>query len=160
MEFEAILWLIKHRLVAGQPEGVTSRVWNSILTHIFTLKDGYTTGLEPTFGEDAEDPFLAHLVLNVEHSEKKILIVESKAPGLEDRKSIWTDGVNQLEQYLATMRTTNRKFGAIAVGRLVQFFEMVGSNLIYFQDDGTQYHIDRQCQSVTNKLEYFRDNHL
>jgi hypothetical protein len=50
MDITAIEWLIKNRLVKGQPEGETSRVWDDILHEYFRSSEGYSTGPEMSFG--------------------------------------------------------------------------------------------------------------
>jgi hypothetical protein len=160
MEFDVIQWLVKNRLVPGQPEGETSRAWNMILNEIFKLSEGYSTGPEMLMGSGKSDLFTAHLVFDVRHSEKKFLVVECKAPGLESQTGVWDEAVVQLQRYLNSITSRNRKFGAIAVGRVVRFFELQGRSLVDFDGDGDIYYLDRQCQSVTGKLTYFRAHHL
>lgn len=58
-----IEWLIKNRLVPGQPEGETARVWNTILNFLYPLASGYTTGPEMPMGSGKSDLFTAHLVI-------------------------------------------------------------------------------------------------
>ncbi|KAH7324415.1 hypothetical protein B0I35DRAFT_458164 [Stachybotrys elegans] len=159
MAISTIAWYIKNRLVPGRPEGETSRVWNTILNHLFKPEDGYTTGPEMSFGPGRADLFTAHLVLDVRFTEKKFLIVECKKPGDESQDSTWSEAKGQLQDYLGNITSKNRKFGAIAIGKVVRFFEMTGSGLVAFEGDDKYYYIDRQCQSVTRKLLYFRENH-
>lgn len=53
-----------------------------------------------------------------------------------------------------------RKFGALAVGRLVQFFEYCETTDggIALGGDETLYYVDLQCQTITSKLAYVRAN--
>lgn len=160
MENPALSFLIKNRLVKGQPEGETTRIWNEILHRVFAAEDGYTTGPEMQFGAGRADLFTAHVILDVRAFEKKFLIVECKLPGKEGQGSIWELGANQLAGYLASITSARyRRYGAIAVGKAVRFYEWVDEELVDFQSDGTVYYIDRQCQTVTARLAYFRDNH-
>jgi acyl-CoA synthetase (AMP-forming)/AMP-acid ligase II len=92
-------------------------------------------------------------------NEKKLLIVECKAPGLEGQGEIWFNATQQLEGYLKAITTTNRKFGAIAVGKYVRFYELTDGVLAAFGNDSDYYLLDRQCQSITAKLAYFKANH-
>ena len=96
MGIPSLEWLIKNRLVKGQPEGETARVWNDILHTCFPVEDGYSTGPEMSINGGKADLFTAHLVLDKQWHEKKFLIVECKAPGLESQDSIWEAGVNQI----------------------------------------------------------------
>lgn len=49
-------------------------------------------------------------------------------------------------------------FGVIAVGRLVRVYKYEDGKLGYLHGDGSPYFIDRQCMTVTENLEYIRDN--
>ncbi|KAI1475137.1 hypothetical protein F4774DRAFT_398138 [Daldinia eschscholtzii] len=149
--------LIKNRLVKGKPEGETSRVWDDILHLCFPGGQNFSVGPEMTLGGGKADLFAAHFVLEPRLLEKKFLIVECKAPGLESRDDIWLEAAGQLRIYLGGVRGTHRKFGAIAVGKCVRFYEWIDSDL---QDiaNGDIYWIDRQCKTVTEHLNYFREN--
>lgn len=155
-------WLIKNRLVKGHREAETSRFWDDLLHHYFRVEDGYSTGPEKHFGDGRADLFTAHLVRRPRLNERKFLIVECKGPGSEGQDGVWARGSDQLESYLAGIPQnstgTYRKFGAIAVGRRVRFYELKNGELVDLEDDGTIYYLDRQCQSVTAKLEYIREN--
>jgi hypothetical protein len=165
MEVPSIRWFIKNRLKRGFLEGETSRVWNEILHHNYAAANGYTTG--PEMQVDGRiDLFTSHLVLDARAKEYKFLVVECKAPGLETQDAIWEEGFDQLKDYLESISQKRIKperiFGAIAVGKIVKFYEW---NWIFncieniAPDDG-YFYIDRQCQTVTNRLTFFRDNHL
>jgi hypothetical protein len=160
MEKPTLAFLIKNRLVKGQPEGETTRVWNDILHLYFKTDDGYTTGPEMTFGAGRADLFTAHIVLDARAEEKTFLIIECKSPGKETQDGVWEEGVRQLSGYIANIKPSKRrKYAAIAIGKTVRFFEWVGKRLVDFRGDGTIYYIDRQCQTVTERLAYFRDHH-
>ncbi|SRR6266536_3606873 len=163
MENQTIEWLIKNRLAGGQLEGETSRVWNSILQIEFPVSTGYTTGPETQIQGRRADLFTAHFVFENQAKEYKFFIVECKAPGLETESRIWADALEQLNSYpagISTSRHGKRKFGAIAVGKVVQFYEWnKETETADALDNGTSYYIDRQCQTVTGWLRYFRENH-
>ena len=67
------------------------------------------------------------------NSLKKFLIVECKAPDLEGPGSVWGEGARQLQEYLSTITGNHRKFGAVAVGRYVRFYELVDVDLVDFE---------------------------
>jgi hypothetical protein len=97
------------------------------LTEYFKHTDGYTTVPEMLLVTGKPDLFTTHPVLDERHNEKKFLVVECKAPGLESQDSVWDEAVKQLQRYLLGIKSRNhRKFGAIAVGRVVQFYELKG----------------------------------
>ncbi|KEZ45400.1 hypothetical protein SAPIO_CDS1690 [Scedosporium apiospermum] len=157
-EFE---WLIQNRLVAGQSEAQTNRVWIMILTDIFKRANGYSTGSEMTFGDGRADLFTAHVVVRTRHKEMKFLIVECKPPNQEGQDEVWETAAKQLHGYLMAIASPNRKFGAISVRKYVRFYELVDDEYsVDCKGDGNVYRLDRQCQSVTAKLLYFQSHHL
>jgi hypothetical protein len=160
MEIPSISGLIEDRLVKGQPEGETTRVWDGILHESFSIRDGFSTGFEMMSGSGRAGLFTSHIVLEGTGSEKKFLIVECKAPGFDDQPGRWKVAVDQLEELLSKVSSCNRKFGAIAIGKVVRFYELVGGHVMDFEGDGSVYYLDRQCQTITAKLRYFRQNHL
>ena len=88
MEVEIIKWMIKNRLVKGQPEGQTSRVWDDILHDYFKSREGYSTGPKIILRKGFADLFTAHLVLDTRYNEKTLPITEYMAPGLETQDEI------------------------------------------------------------------------
>ncbi|KAI0537524.1 hypothetical protein GGR58DRAFT_502099 [Xylaria digitata] len=160
VEKPAIAFFIRNRLVEGHEEWETGTVWNDILHLYFTADAGYSTGPEMSLGGERAGLSTIHIIFDTEASEKKFLIVEYRAPGLENQDTIWMEAVRQLQQYLAGITShQHRKYGVVAIGKTVRFFEWVDDKLIDFQNDGTVYHIDLQCKTVTARLEYFRDHH-
>ncbi|KAH9883371.1 hypothetical protein F4778DRAFT_664914 [Xylariomycetidae sp. FL2044] len=163
LEIATFEWLIQNRLAEGQPEGQTSRIWNEILHHIFTLEKGYTTGFETDLSNGGPDLFPSLVVFDVNHNEDMFVVIGYKALGPEEQTSTWAEGAEQLQRYLRQIETNNRKFGAIAIGKCVRFYEWVKQPdegyLVDFQGDGATYLLDRQCQTVTEKLVYFREHH-
>ncbi|KAH7166461.1 hypothetical protein EDB81DRAFT_755094 [Dactylonectria macrodidyma] len=150
--------LINACLVKGQPEGETSRIWDDILHDVFPGRDNYSTGPEILLGHGRVDLFTAHIVIDVQVNERKFLVVECKAPGLETQDKIWEQGVDQLKQYLGSIHGTQRKFGALAVGKCVRFYEWK-NHALHDMSGGQVFYLDRQCQSVMQHLVYFRENH-
>jgi hypothetical protein len=115
-------------------------------------------------GGGRADLFTTHLVIATMAKEYKFLVVECKAPGLETQDRVWTGAISQLNTYLGSIAARNNKriFGAIAVGKVVRFYEWdQESNQIknVVQNDA-YFYIDRQCQTVTGWLAFFRDNQL
>lgn len=157
MAIPTIAWLIENRLTPKHTEAETSRVWDDILHDYFKSAEGYSTGPEMQFGSGRADLFTAHIVLEGRAQERKFLIVECKHPGDETQPNVWTTGVRQLRNYLETIPTSrHRKFGAIAVGKTVRFYEWVDRTLVDFDNNGSIYYIDRQCQDVTRVLEVIK----
>ena len=109
-------------------------------------------------GKGFADLFTAHIVLDTRYNERKFLIVECKAPGLETQDAVWTEASIQLRTYLSAIHGNHRKYGAIAIGKVVRFYEWT-NDLIDFNGDDGIYYLDRQCQSISQKLEYFKKNH-
>jgi len=54
-----------------------------------------------------------------------------------------------------------RHFGAIGIGKLVRFYEWKRDQqrILNVASNDACFYIDRQCETVTHWLEYFRDNH-
>ncbi|CAJ2508939.1 Uu.00g139650.m01.CDS01 [Anthostomella pinea] len=132
MELFVVDWLIKERLVKGQPIGETCRVWNEILHQVFQSTDGYSTGMEtlPGGGKAAE-LFTSLLVIDViPNYEKTLLVITSNAPGLEDQAHIWLEAAELLGAHLAAIDADHRKFGAVAVGKAVRFYEWKVDKLV------------------------------
>ncbi|KAF1961772.1 hypothetical protein CC80DRAFT_436093, partial [Byssothecium circinans] len=122
MANQMVAWLIKNRLIAGQLEGETARVWNTILQIEFPAADGYATGPETQIAGRRADLFTAHIVFGNQAQEFKFLIVECKRPALEGQNQVWEAAGSQLSTYLsgiANTRPSGRKFGAVAVGKVV-----------------------------------------
>lgn len=109
-------------------------------------------------GQGRADLFTAHIVIDTRLDERKFLIVECKAPGIETYSSVWKMGVDQLQAYLGSLEGDQRKFGAIAVGKCVRFYEWK-DRALHDISDGKIFYLDRQCQSVMQHLVYFRENH-
>jgi len=147
MEDSEFEWLIQNRLVPGQSEAQTSRVWIMILTDIFKRADGYSTGSEMTFSGGRADLFTAQVVAKTRHEEMKFLVVECKPPNQERRGKVWKEAAEQLEGYLTAITSRNRKFGAISVGKYVRFYELVKTEgkqyLTDFNGDRSVYRLDR-----------------
>jgi hypothetical protein len=158
MEIPVIEWIIRNRLVQGQPQGQTASVWYNILHQYFKASDGFATGPEMLVNDNNQaDLFTAHSVLDTRTDEKKIFLVACRAPGLDRQDGIWEQGLDQLERYLGNIHGTYRKFGAIAIGKVVRFYEWKNGAVADF-GDGSQFYLDGQCQSVSQHLNYFRQN--
>lgn len=159
MARQNIQWLIKNRLVAGQPEGETSRVWNCILNFVFPVDEGFSTGPEMPLRGNSADLFTAHMVYSDSgHEDRKFLVVECQAPGTELQADAWKEAADQLRTYAQGLSHNDKRFGVIAIGKAVRFYEMDGHGLKDYQDDGGIYRLDRQCQTVTQKLLSFKDS--
>lgn len=117
MKIQALEWVIKTRLVKGNPEGETTRVWDDILHDYFKARDGYSTGPEMMIGKGFADLFTAHIVLDSRYNEKKFLIVECKAPGLEGQNHVWEEALIELRKYLSPSRGTTVSAGQLPSGK-------------------------------------------
>lgn len=145
----------------GYHESWIKGVWNSILYAAFPLNDGYLTGPGPVQGGEKVDLLTAHYVRKTEWSETKFLVVKFKASGEETNSGVWEEAVGQLVRYLGATneRPTHRVYGVVAIGRLVRFYEFVNGQLADLHGDGTAFYLDRQCKTITEKMEYIRKNH-
>ncbi|KAH7306012.1 hypothetical protein B0I35DRAFT_443696 [Stachybotrys elegans] len=156
MEEWLLEWLIENRLDPGEPERETSRIWGEILHWFFKLADGFSTGLANPLGCGEVDLFLAHLVES--YDDKILLVVECEATNIEAQKQAWEDGQSQLERHLKAHGGTHQKFGAVAMGRAVRFYELIDGQLAPLLHDATEYDIGRQCQDVISRLRYVQES--
>lgn len=150
--------LIKNRLVKGETERETFRIWNDILAQYFPGPKNYSIGPELFPEARRAVLFTAHLIPETSWEEKKFITVECMAPGLETEDSVWQDAFNKLEQDLADISGQHRKYGAIAIGSCVRFYEWRDYQLFSIAD-GQTFYLDRQCKTITKQLLDFRENH-
>ena len=150
MELPIIEWYIENRLTNGNPEYETARVWNLVLNRILKFGDGYSTGFETMAGISTN-----HLALEVKLREKIVFVIKCIAPDTETKLPILQEQADQLKDYLKAIKTHRRKFGAIAAGKTVRFYELRDGDLVDFEDDSSTYYLDRQCASVSRKLGLF-----
>ncbi|KAF2792030.1 hypothetical protein K505DRAFT_247558, partial [Melanomma pulvis-pyrius CBS 109.77] len=152
MDNEMVAWLIKNKLVPGQLEGETARVWNTILQIGFPATAGYATGPETQINGRRADFHTAHTVFGNRAQEFKFLIVECKRLAIEGQDQVWEDAGIQVGAYLsgiAKSRPSGRKFGAVAIGKMVRFYEWDTKAVsLTTLADGTYFYIDRQCATV------------
>lgn len=108
------------------------------------------------FGSGKADLFTAHLVFEPRAHEK--IIVECKAPGEEIKTSTWDEGVRQLRLYLGAIpiNSQHRRFGPIAIGKTVRFYERTNRQLFDYNNDGSIRYLDRQCQDITTILQQIK----
>lgn len=162
MAQQTIEWLLKYRVVSGEPAGETARVWNAILAMVFPVADLYTTGFDMLATQGTLVLFSSKAVSNQTREECEFFIIECIAPTVEAQDPGWEPYLGQLNSLLgkASSRDGKRKFGAIAAGHVVQFFEWDRNSGCAMNADAydRRFYIDRQCQSVTRWLQYFRDN--
>lgn len=163
MDNESTAWLIKNCLVPGQLED-EALVWSTILSIEFPLTAGYHTGPETRINDSRAVFFTtAHIVFGNRVQEFKFLIVECKRPATERQDQVWEDAGTQVTAYLsgiASSSPSGRKFGAVAVGKVVRFYEWdKESKSLTALANGAYFYIDRQCKTVVEWLRFFRDNH-
>lgn len=158
-----IEWLLKYRVVSGEPAGETARVWNAILAMEFPIADLYTTGFDVRATQGTLVLYVAKAVSTQSGGQCEFLIIECLAPTVEAQDPGWEPGLSQLNSLLgrAASRDKKRKFGAIAAGWVVKFFEWdrEAECVVNLEPHDGVLFIDFECQSVTNWLQHFRDNH-
>lgn len=139
-------------------------VWNMILGRVFPESENFAVGPEMSLGGGRADLFAAHHVFEPKAREAKFFIVECKAPGKESQTGIWNEAWDQLITYLSGIhpKHAGRRYGAIAVGKGVRFYEWI-SNPGTLRDlslTGSQemLYLDRQCRTVTDHLMHIRQS--
>lgn len=158
MEIPVIRFIVVDRLVNlnGQP-GNTNTIWLSILSRCFDVHDGYSPGPGYAFEAGRGHSFAYYLVKNCfSPPENRFLLVECSTPGNEAEPGIWSDAADKLKEHLSGVVPSERIYSAIAIGRIVRFYEWEDGSLRDFQNDNTGYYIDLQCQSITQRLNCIR----
>jgi len=163
MGLYVVEWLIENCLVPGETEAETARVFSTSLLETFSRPDGYT--IHWTVENGKANLITTHVVLDTRHDEyeeKIFFVIQCKAPGLERQSSVWDEVAENLREYLGGITSDNRKFGAVAIGKLVRFYEFdeATGSLVDFDGDGTVYQMDLQCQAITEKFMHFREHYL
>lgn len=161
MEHTMIADAIKYDLVSSEDESTTKGVWMNILTTHFTINEGFWTRPEQLLSEGGKAALLtAHVVRGQSGHRSVFLVVECGALGDERQDSTRIEATDQLKRHLGSIVGRHRKFGAAGVGKVVRFYELLdGKDLVDFDDDGSIYHLDRQCRSVCDKLDFLQRNH-
>ncbi len=167
MKILTLQWYIENRLLGEDPAVDMARIWNIILTWIYPIGSGYTTGPEASVGEGSSAFSTRHMIFGA--GEFTTLIVQCRPPEYETDTSTWNDCVVQLSDQLcsvaADVETPRlggiRHFGAIAIGRLVRFYEWKRDEqrIQNVASNDACFYVDRQCETVTHWLDYFRDHH-
>lgn len=120
------------RIRESDPESTLYGVWNAILSFQFPLSEGYITS--PQDEHTAQSSEKGYFDLHTFHyrgdssTADKFLIVQCKRAGYETRSSIWTEGVDQLSQYLSSTHGRRRPsdrspvYGIVAVGKHMRVY--------------------------------------
>ena len=126
---------------------------------VLQMTEGYAPGPEWLRGENGEaDVHLAWRVLDIKSPETPFLIVILKPAGSETYWGAWDWAVDQINKYFKSIGPEDKGYGAVATGKGVRFYEWYNEAVSDFEDDGTNYYLDRQCETVVKKLQYFKDN--
>lgn len=153
---------------ASQGEGIVNGVWGAILLEHFPSRDGYPTFPEAPTNEGYIDLLTRRTVFHPgEKTERHpILVTQGKRTGREGES--WAKWQKQASDYWGSILTARgtygikgRHFVIIAVGRKVTFYEWheKGEVLdIIGTPEGTPLRIDRQCATVTRRIQYIRDH--
>lgn len=159
MDIEGIAVTITHDMVSGKDEGQTRAAWDDIL-HRFFSEHQFITGAQLQLGSGMVNLVTSIVVREpTVRRQKFFVLVECKAPGNSTFDSTWQGDVDQLKGYFVDLdrsrreNTPMRKFGAVANGKNVRFYEWLAAEeaLIDF-GDGRSLYIDRECQDVMAML--------
>ncbi|KAI9840877.1 MAG: hypothetical protein M1837_001256 [Sclerophora amabilis] len=158
-----INWAIRNRLLPGYPEGETGRVWNAILSKYFPDREGYATGPDMAKVTGRLALLTSHIVDITADRDYGLLVVECKAPGFETEDGVWREAVAQVESFLRRFAASHQRrvFGAISVGKAVKFYEWdrTSEQVRNVAGDNAMFYLDLHCQTVSDWLIYFRENH-
>lgn len=165
MDIQSIAWSIKTKLVAGNKERETKGVWTTLLAVAFPPQDGFMLNPEFDLPSGRPDILVSRVSVSRRTQRHSFFIVECKPPCRETEGALWETATSQLLRYLRSIAddrrvagSTNRKFGAIAMGRVVRFYELVDDNMIPLRNGNETYYIDLQCRTVTGLFNYIRQN--
>lgn len=145
------------------PEGGTfgtSAFWSTLIAFTLPSKDGYFTG--PARPEDDETTCLrvVKTIMDPEFVVNEYFWVVCKAAGSEAREGVWEECAGQLRRYMESPegRADRRLFGAVAMGKVVRFYEYVDGAVTDLHGDNTTFHVRRRCKAIQDKLEYIHGN--
>jgi hypothetical protein len=113
-----------------KPEGDVNGVWNGILNWLFDPVEGYATT-----PQDEHTGFAGKKGFSDFHTKQRhangsrccFLITQCKRLASQDRRAVWKEGAQQLEDYLSMehgRRPTGSRppaYGILAIGRRVRF---------------------------------------
>lgn len=157
MEIAPLAEMIQDRGWHDIPE-LGQAVWNAILSRYFSASKRYSLDW------DVNDGVLYASALSVskpDRSLKKIFAVGCRfGGGDQNSPDHLTKDTATLRHYLQGIPGEHRKFGAVAVEEKVAFYELVDGNLRNIGHvKGGVYMLDRQCQSVSEMLNYSHEHH-
>ncbi|KAF4974939.1 hypothetical protein FZEAL_8202 [Fusarium zealandicum] len=162
-EADSINFLIENRLSVGNNEAQVRQTWLNILAHNFPPVDGYMIAAEADAGSGRLDVQVSEVVYQGRRDESIFFVVECKNPRYEGAIESWEDAVEQLFGYLAAvarrerLRPGGRKWGAVSIGKSVQFWKYVEGELSLRPLHSNALRLDRQYQSVQQWLDYIKE---
>lgn len=162
------------RLAPDDPEAAVTGIWVAILGFVFSPMNGYFVRPEQRTPGGFADLYMVYFnMARTPVLEYHFCIVQCKRPSEESHQSTWSIAKQQLRGYLPDFKPRNRRhqvYGAVAIGRLVEFYTYQGGNIASGQDPlvvlhdpatGTRrLHIARQCGTVMHTLNRIKANHL
>ncbi|KAJ5952108.1 uncharacterized protein N7479_010521 [Penicillium vulpinum] len=165
------------RIRRAGPECVSYGVWNAILSWQFPVVDGYITRPQDQHtsqsGQKGYSDLHTFHYPDGENKADKFLITQCKRKGLEGRKSVWTEGAEQLRQYLSATHKTHpvksRKlvYGIVTVGKYMRVYKYSDAqrDVVDWAPHGVKKGafldiLNKTDQpKITKILDYIRDNH-
>lgn len=140
-----------------------------ILGFAFPALDGYLVRPEQITPGGVVDLFIVHFNMAVRPiREYHFLIVQCKVISAEWSASTWAGARQQLRDYLPDVKPRNRRhrvYGAVAMGRWVEFYEYNrdaaadGQDPLLNVNNPGRLHIARQCNTITDILNQIEANH-
>lgn len=121
----------------GSLEETVQSLWQTIIVEWFPARDGYKYGFKAATLANRNQPDISVIQINAlvpnprnsnHFDERQILLVECKRPSLDTPRS-WNDTLaGQLHDDLAqNINSSNRLFGAVAIGKKVKFYQFDGN---------------------------------
>lgn len=81
------------------------------------------------------------------------LWVVCRAAASEVREGVWEECAGELRKHMEDLEYTTgrRRFGAVAMGKIVRFCEYADGVVVYLDGDSTAFHARRQCRTIQGK---------
>lgn len=147
---DIVAFYIDNCLQAGKAAVEVSTVWNLILRLTFKMEDRFLVSPETCFAR--HDHFALYLTPRESGLvEVTFMFVECHALGREGLHASWRTATDNLKDYLKRLPSNpGGLWGAIAVGKYVQFYVWSDGCLSMMTDDPLR--LDRQCRTIQNIL--------
>jgi len=129
-------------------EAPVQHLWNTIIPTWFPSIEGYSMATNSAHLNNNNEPDIIvthHYKVGVVYYGTQILLVECKPPGDAVRSHGWEDTIEGQfhDDLTATLNASARLYGAVAIGKKVQFFKF----------DGREAGVTKQLTEISARLD-------